>query len=136
MIVAGICTAGLLASQRGENLPTHAYRIALFTEAADLSPKTRAYSKAGESSGKGYMPGGIALEGLRFLETVGERVAMAWADARWPLSSVVARGALIYNGTTGTALRVIDFGASLRSEDADFLVELPPEGALVLTVER
>ena len=132
MIVGGICKGALVDFLSGVHGANDRYRLALYVEAADLSPETAAYTAAGEVQGQGYMPGGLELRGHK-VRRVGDRAVLTWSDAVWPLSSIRARGALIYNATQGRrAIRVIDFGAFVESVDADFIVPIPPEGAVHL----
>lgn len=106
------------------------FRIALYTDAASLGPGTPTYTTVGEAQGQGYKAGGQVLTGCLCDCQPGEAAWMTWANPVWPKSSIVARGALIYNASRGNkAVASLDLGKNFTSTDGDFLVKLPPPGA-------
>lgn len=111
-----------------------AYRIALYTSAANLTCDTPTYTTHGEASGSGYKAGGIPLknisvhleEGVAFLD---------WDDPVWPASSITACCALIYNATRGNvSVACLDLGQNYVSTNGNFIVLMPeptPQTAVI-----
>jgi len=113
-----------------QTLAGHDVKIALYAEAASISPGTPAYTTAGEVVADGYDAGGKSLTG--FATAVDGEVAYATWDTPvvWPNSTITARGALLYDADDGDrALASIDFGRNVASTDDDFKVKLPAAGA-------
>jgi len=106
-------------------MATDTFRMALYTADAMLSEATPAYQTTDEVIGPGYSAGGIVLTGF----VVGQdgRFAFAsWTDPVWPISSITARGALIYNATQANrAVAVLDLGQNYTSTNGKFTVALP-----------
>ena len=97
------------------------FKIALYTNAADLNANTTAYTATGEVVASGYTAGGEVLtptvsatDGVSFV---------SFADVSWS-GAITARGALIYKDG-GTAVCVLDFGAD-RTSVTTFTVQFPP----------
>lgn len=107
------------------------YKIALFTDAANLGAGTRSYSgQSGEVSenGNGYKAGGIALTG-RKCGASGNSGYMTFDDPQWLNATFTARGALIYNASKANrAVAVINFGQDHTCTNGTFKVTLPPAG--------
>jgi hypothetical protein len=111
------------------NFQSNQFMIALYTAAAPLSADTTAYTTEGEISGPGYLAGGQLLRGAEVLGPVARMAYVTFADAIWPNSSLVARGALIYNQTAQQrAVAVMDFLADQTSNAGEFHVKFPPPG--------
>ena len=115
--------------QKAHDFDTDTFKIALFTSAATLGPATTAYSTTNEASGAGYTAGGQALTGV--LLALASGVAnIDFDDPLWPVSTITARGALIYNSTNGDkAVAVIDFGEDISSNNETFTISVPAAGA-------
>jgi hypothetical protein len=127
MIRQGLCKAGKRGFLRGVHQPGDTYKIALYTSSANLDPDSiESYTPVGEVKGQGYDGGGIALSGVRYSS---DDCTMGWdSGPRWPLSSIRARGALIYNASKqGAALAVLDFGEDKISSVGPWFIE---DGAL------
>lgn len=125
MIIQGIATSFLLDILQGVHTPTDEYRIALYTNAAKLSPDVRAYFTEGETRGNGYTPGGQKLLGYTALSEDGAAF-IDWADATWPNVSITARAALIYNySKQNRAVAVLDLGGDYTSTNGQFTVVFP-----------
>jgi hypothetical protein len=128
MIVGGSCDSfkhDLLEALH--DFRSHEFRIALYTNDADLSPSTTGYVTAGEIAGTGYAAGGQRLNNVRILGPQSRASYVTWDDPVWPNSSLKARGALIYNQTAAQrAVVVVDFVADQSSNSGDFRVKLPP----------
>lgn len=126
-------TAAKLAFLRGEHQAGHTYKIALYTASANLGASTEAYTTSGEVSGDGYTAGGKELEGITF-GTAGTIAYMSADDPVWEDATISARGALIYNDTLSgkPVVTVLDFGETVSSTNAAFMVDFPPAGANAL----
>jgi hypothetical protein len=108
------------------NFTSGSFKIALYTNAATLDATTTAYTSTGEVVASGYTAGGLALT-IAQVPTVGNSGTTAYIsfnNAVWT-SSLTARGALIYQTTTGNpAVCVLDFGAD-KTSSATFTVQFP-----------
>jgi O-acetylhomoserine/O-acetylserine sulfhydrylase-like pyridoxal-dependent enzyme len=108
------------------NFTSGSFKIALYTNAAALDATTTAYTSTGEVVASGYTAGGLALT-IAQVPTVGNSGTTAYIsfnNAVWT-SALTARGALIYQTTTGNpAVCVLDFGAD-KSSSTTFTVQFP-----------
>ena len=108
------------------NFTSGTFYMALYTNAATLDATTTAYTSTGEVVGSGYTAGGLALT-IAQVPTVGNSGNTAYIsfdNAVWT-SSLTARGALIYQTTTGNpAVCVLDFGSD-KTSSATFTVQFP-----------
>jgi hypothetical protein len=108
------------------NFTSGTFYMALYTNAATLDATTTAYTSTGEVVASGYTAGGLALT-IAQIPTVGNSGTTAYIsfnNAVWT-SSLTARGALIYQTTTGNpAVCVLDFGAD-KSSTSTFTVQFP-----------
>lgn len=105
------------------------FKIALYTEAANLNATTTAYSTTGEISGAGYTAGGLILTNIGPTEYNLAGVC-SFQTASWSGASFSARGALIYNSTpahtySNPACLVLDFGSTRLSSNNTFEVRFP-----------
>lgn len=105
------------------------FKIALYTEAANLNATTTAYSTTGEISGAGYTAGGLVLTNIGPTEYNLAGVC-SFQTASWSGASFSARGALIYNSTpahtySNPACLVLDFGSTRVSSNNTFEVRFP-----------
>jgi hypothetical protein len=106
---------------------TQVFKIALYTSAATLNENTTAYSTANESSGTGYTAGGQVLT-ISTYPTLSNSVAfISFATVTWPVTSITARGALIYkaDGVTNPAIAVLDFGEDKTTSSGNFVINFP-----------
>lgn len=109
------------------------FRIALYTNAANLGASTTAYTATGEVSGSGYSAGGATLSAVN-PSTSGTTALTDFADVTWAGATITARGALIYNTTPGhtytnAAVAVLDFGSDRTSTAGDFTIVFPAADA-------
>jgi hypothetical protein len=101
------------------------YKIALYTSSADLDATTTAYSTTNESVGSGYTAGGNALTGIATTDS-GTTAFVDFSDVTWENASLTARGALIYEVTSGNpAVAVLNFGEDKTSTTGNFVVQFP-----------
>jgi hypothetical protein len=106
---------------------TQVFKVALYTSAATLNENTTAYSTANESSGTGYTAGGQVLT-ISTYPTLSNSVAfISFATVTWPVTSITARGALIYkaDGVTNPAIAVLDFGEDKTTSSGNFVINFP-----------
>jgi hypothetical protein len=124
MIQQGATTIFKLNLLNGvENFTTDTYKIALYTALADLGPTTTVYTTTNEITGTGYVAGGNTL--VNVIPAASDSVAyISFLNTTWNPASFTARGALIYNQATGSAVAVLDFGAD-KTCTTTFTVTFP-----------
>jgi hypothetical protein len=103
-----------------------AFKLALYTSAANLSAATTAYTATGEvaNSGQYTATGGILQSQQVSLDSsVG---IVDFADLSFTGVTLTARGALIYNtSATNKAVCVLDFGADKTATSGTFTIVFP-----------
>jgi hypothetical protein len=125
MIEAGMVSRAKLDFLQGLHQPGDDYRIALYTERADLGPETAKYTSAEEVRGQGYEITGAKLKGYKS-GIVDQAAYITFNTVDWPNSSIAAQGAMIYNASKGNAaIVVIDFDTVQKSSIGLFRVEFP-----------
>jgi hypothetical protein len=102
-----------------------AFKLALYTNAATLDETTTGYTSTGEASGGDYVATGqvIAATVSTATTAAGSVVYVTFAAPAWT-GVITARGALIYNNTTGDAVCVLDFGND-KTSTSTFTVTMP-----------
>ena len=105
------------------------FKIALYTEAANINVTTSQYTTTGEISGTGYTAGGLTLTNIAPSEYNLAGVC-SFQTATWAGASFSARGALIYNTTpahtyTNPVCLVLDFGTTRYAVNNSFSVQFP-----------
>lgn len=107
----------------------HTFKIALYTSAADLGASTTDYTATNEVVGTGYVAGGATLTNVEPSAT-GTTALLDFDNVPWVSASFTARGALIYNTTTGgDSVAVLDFGADRTVSSGTFTVTFPAADA-------
>ena len=102
------------------------FKLAMYTNSASFDAATTAYTTSNEVSGTGYSAGGGTLTNVT-PTTSGTTALTDFADLTFGSSTITARGALIYNTTTGSgsgttdSVVVLDFGADKASSAGDFM---------------
>jgi hypothetical protein len=131
MIQSAICNSfkrGLLEGQFDfSSTTTQVFKIALYTSAANLGAQTTGYSTTNEVVGSGYTAGGETLT-ISVNPTLSNSVAyINFANVTWPVTSITARGALIYkfDGVTNPAIATLDFGQDTTTSSGSFEIEFP-----------
>jgi len=114
----------------------YTYKLALYTANATLNNSTTAYTSVGEASGGNYVAGGKILT-ITYPPTGDTSNNVAWisfGNLTWT-GTITARGALVYNSTTGAACFVLNFGNDVTSTNS-FTVTFPTPGSTtaVLTI--
>lgn len=125
MITQAVCVSFLAESFNGVHQPGDEYRMALYTQDAELNGDTMVYTPIGEVVGRGYAAGGEILTGRVVI--IDQRTAIIdFNDVTWPVATITAAGALIYNVTRDKrAVAVFSFGMNVTSTNAPFDVALP-----------
>jgi len=104
------------------------FKVALYTEAANLNVTTSAYTSTGEIVIAGYTAGGQTLTNISpsqyNIAGVASFQSVTWTGA------IAARGALIYNTTpahtyTNPACLVLDFGVTRYASNGIFTLNFP-----------
>ncbi len=127
-IEQGMCSSFKQQILLGEHdLDTDVIKIALYTNAADLSAATTVYTSTGEVAASGYVAGGKVLTGAT-VSLDGTVAVVGFSDISWT-SALTARGALIYNSSkSNKAIAVLDFGSDKTSTSV-FTVNFPVASA-------
>jgi hypothetical protein len=107
------------------NFSSNQFKLALYTNAATLDETTTGYTSTGEASGGNYVATGQVIAATVSTATTasGSVVYVTFASPSWT-GAITARGALIYNNTTGAAVCVLDFGND-KSSTSTFTVAMP-----------
>ena len=106
------------------------FKLALYTEDADIGSATTVYSATGEVSGTGYTAGGASLTNIAPTSS-GQAGYTDFADltfstVTFTVASTAPRAALIYNSSQGNrAVAVLDFGFSQLRTAADLVITFP-----------
>jgi len=110
------------------------FKLAMYTNSASFNAATTAYTTSNEVSGAGYSAGGGTL--TRVDPSLSSTTALTdFADLTFSSATVTARGALIYNTTTGSGsgttdtVVVLDFGSDKTSTAGDFTIQFPAADA-------
>ena len=117
-----------------KNSGGHTFKLAMYTNSASFNAATTAYTTSNEVSGSGYTAGGGTL--TRVDPSLSGTTAITdFADLTFTSATVTARGALIYNTTTGggsgttDTVVVLDFGSDKTSTAGDFTIQFPAADA-------
>jgi hypothetical protein len=116
-----------------------AFKIALYTPAANLGPATTAYTASNEVTSPNYTAGGAALTNLGTALS-GSTAFLDFADVTFTNVTLTTRGALIYNTTpsaadnnnvalTNPAVCVLDFGGDKQAVAGDVTIIFPTPSA-------
>ena len=101
------------------------FKMALYTSAASLGAATTIYTTSGEVSGTGYTAGGNTLAKVSPASS-GTTGFIDFGNTSWTTATFTARGALIYNSTTGNkAVAVLDFGGDKDVSIGTFSISFP-----------
>jgi hypothetical protein len=115
----------LLGLENFGSSSTQQYKMALYSATANLGPTTLAYTPVGEIVGAGYTAGGKTLVPVApAVDQQNNTAFFSFQNAVWNPAAFTARGALVYNSTTGAACFVLDFGAD-KTASTTFTVTFP-----------
>ena len=106
------------------------FKLALYSEDANLDASTTAYSTTNEVTGTGYTAGGATLTPTT-PASGSETGYVNFASVTFSEVSITARGGLIYNSSkSNKAVAVLDFGRNITKVAANFVVTMPTNDAL------
>lgn len=117
------------------NSTGHTFKLALYDNNASFTAATTDYTATNEVSDSGsYSAGGGTLTNVS--PTTSSTTAFCdFADLTFTSATITARGALIYNTTTGggsgttDSIVVLDFGSDKASTAGDFQIVMPTADA-------
>lgn len=127
MIVTTVCDSFLEEALRGNiHLETDTYKLALYTNAANLDRTTTLYTTNGEVVGPGYEPGGMTITGWTIKRQNGVSF-VTFDPVRWAVATLKnVTGALVHNASKGNrAVGSYLFDEPGSSTKSEFLVSLP-----------
>ena len=111
------------------------FKLALYTNSASFTAATTAYTATNEVANSGsYSAGGGTLTRVNPAAS-GTTAFTDFADLTFTSATITARGALIYNTTTGSGssttdtIVVLDFGSDKASTNGDFKIVMPAADA-------
>ena len=113
----------------------HTFKLALYDNSASFTAATTDYTATNEVSNSGsYSAGGGTLTNVT-PTTSGTTAFTDFSDITFTSATITARGALIYNTTTGggtsttDTVVVLDFGSDKTSTAGDFQIAFPTADA-------
>ena len=103
----------------------YTYKIALYNANANLNNTITGYTSTNEVTGSGYTAGGqvLTISNPPTQDTTNNIAFISFNNATWT-GSITARGALVYNSTTGAACFILNFGNDITSSNT-FTVTFP-----------
>lgn len=105
------------------------FKIALYTDVAQLGATTTVYTTTGEVLATGYSAGGEILLGQSITVAqpqTGPQTYITFDNAQWTSTDIAARGALIYNSSkSNKAVLVLNFGLDVVATDGVFTITMP-----------
>lgn len=114
------------------------FKIALYTDIAQIGATTTAYTVTGEVLATGYTTGGEILTGQSITVAqpeTGPQTYITFNNAEWTGTDIAARGALIYNSSkSNKAVLVLNFGLDVSATNGVFTITMPvaaPNTALI-----
>ena len=125
----------LTGSHNFTNSSGDTFKLALYDNNASFTAATTDYTTSNEVSASGsYSAGGGTLTNVT-PTTSGTTALTDFADLTFTSATITARGALIYNTTTGAGsgttdtVVVLDFGSNKSSTAGDFQIVFPTPDA-------
>ena len=104
----------------------YTYKVALYTALTNLSNTTATYAgTTNEVVATGYTAGGntIVMSANPGVDTTNNISFPFFTNVVWTGATITARGALIYNATTGNSVAVLNFGSDITM--ANFTISWP-----------
>lgn len=106
------------------------FQVMLVTGAyvPDKAGHTKRSDVTGEIVGAGYVPGGLSATVSVSTDLIEDRTDIALGGVTWPLSTILAAGAVYYKARGGAdsadeLVAFIDFGGNVESRAGDFTLE-------------
>lgn len=111
------------------NFSTDAFKMALYTGAANIGPNTDAYTATGETSGTGYVAGGntvtVSVAPTTGADSNNTTVFLSFNNVTWTPAVFTCRGAIIYKvGSGNPTVCILDFGGD-KTATTNFVVQFP-----------
>lgn len=131
MIVQAVCNSYKIEILEGKHKLDDEYKIALFTEEAELNKNTKSYLGAlNEVEGDGYETGGLIISQKEVILINDTAVLNFNERPLWVGASFTARGALIYNNSLPekNSIAVLNFGKNYICLNNNFEIEFPASG--------
>lgn len=132
-VVQAICTSFKVELLQGAHdftpVTGDVFKLALYTEVANLSALTTAYSATDEIIASGaYTAGGVTLTQTA-LGSDGTTALVSFENLSIA-ATITASAAMIYNSTAANrAVAVLDFGGPRTSSGGDFVITFPSANA-------
>lgn len=105
------------------------FKMALYTSAAPLSASTTVYTTANETSGAGYVPGGITLTTVT-PALVGSTAVVDFDDVIYGPVSLTYSQMLLYNSSKANrAVAVFNFGSNRTISSGNLVIQMPTPNA-------
>lgn len=125
-ITTAVCTSFKNELAQGvHNFTTDSFKLALYTNNANLDESTTQYTASGEVVGQGYVSGGKAVNNLS-VSISGSTILMDFDDIVWTNASFTTRGALLFNTSkSNKAVAVWNFGSDKSAAGTDFTIIVP-----------
>lgn len=103
------------------------FKIALYTNSANLDASTSVYTTSNEVASANYTAGGLTLTVSTTPTSGGTTAFLSFASpVTWSGVTFTTRGALIYNATEGNkAVAVLSFGTDQVVSGGDFNIIFP-----------
>jgi len=115
----------------------YVYKVALYTALTNLSNTTATYSgTTAEVVAAGYTAGGntIAMSANPGTDTTNNIAFPYFTNVTWTGATITARGALIYNATTGNSVAVLNFGSDITMTNFTITWPLASSSTAVITI--
>ena len=106
---------------------TDTFKIALYTDAADLSPDMTptTYSTTNEVVGAGYSAGGNEVTPSVNFDFDTNSAYVNFTNTAWTAATFTARGAVIYQDTSLEMIAVLDFGSNKTVNNETLNITFP-----------
>ena len=106
------------------------FKLALFASSATLNASTTNFTPGTDITGTGYTTGGTLLTSITpalAATATGNTGVVDFNDCQWLVSTITARGALIYNDVSSNdqAVQVLDFSSDKTSTGGTFTIQFP-----------
>ena len=120
----------------GVHAPSDTYKLALYTDSANLSKDTTTYTPTGEFVGGGYVAGGEVVPGNYTVTLLGDTAYIDFPDQDGPMWTGVTltniTTALLYNYSKANAAIAVFTFAPVSTISGSFLAKLPDPGVTAL----
>ena len=114
----------------------YTYRVALYTALANIGSITAAYTNVNEITSAGYTAGGniVTVSANPGVDLTNNVAFPLFNNVSWTGATITARGALIYNATTGNSVAVLNFGNDVTSSNFTITWPMATSTTAVITI--